>query len=277
MKASSFIFRKNKLVRDNNNPIGLHNIKIKGILIMFIDNVIMHRINYGDTLYNIAKMYNTTVEDIISANIGINPYNLRVGEMIKIFPGHSCRQPAMPDTICESELELYKNMRLAWVNHAYWDRLVMISIVDNLQDTNNAVARALRTAEEISKPFQAYYGNNTANTLKQLLTEHISIAGDLIKATKNKDTANIDKLNADWYENADKTAYELSNINPYYDMENTRRMLYRHLDLLKEQLANRLAGNYNEDVNSSDKIVNQAMRMADDLVDGIIRQFPDRL
>ena len=53
-------------------------------------------------------------------------------------------------------------------------------------------------------------------------------------------------------------------------------MLYTHLDLTKEELANRLAGRYVEDVNSFNRVEQEAMMMADYFVNGIVRQFPDR-
>ena len=38
----------------------------------------------GDTLYSIARMYNTTVAKLMEANPGVDPNNLRVGQMICI-------------------------------------------------------------------------------------------------------------------------------------------------------------------------------------------------
>ena len=38
----------------------------------------------GDTLYSISRRFNTTVEALTSANPGINPNNLRVGQVICI-------------------------------------------------------------------------------------------------------------------------------------------------------------------------------------------------
>ena len=37
---------------------------------------ILHIIRPGDTLYNLALMYNTTVKDIININLALDPYNL---------------------------------------------------------------------------------------------------------------------------------------------------------------------------------------------------------
>ncbi|MGM9551772.1 MAG: LysM peptidoglycan-binding domain-containing protein [Clostridia bacterium] len=39
-------------------------------------------IREGDTLYKIALSYSTTVEDILSANVNLNPYNLNIGQTI---------------------------------------------------------------------------------------------------------------------------------------------------------------------------------------------------
>ncbi len=46
-----------------------------------------YRIMAGDTLFSIAIRHNTTVNDIIRANPGINPANLRVGQVICVPMG----------------------------------------------------------------------------------------------------------------------------------------------------------------------------------------------
>lgn len=46
-----------------------------------MDNLtpILYTIKPGDTLYNLALMYGTTVQEIMDANLTLNPYNLRIG------------------------------------------------------------------------------------------------------------------------------------------------------------------------------------------------------
>ncbi|HEY8395719.1 MAG TPA: LysM domain-containing protein [Bacilli bacterium] len=41
-----------------------------------------HTVRYRETLWMIARQYNTTVEAIMAANPGIDPYNLRIGQII---------------------------------------------------------------------------------------------------------------------------------------------------------------------------------------------------
>ncbi|HHV27444.1 MAG TPA: LysM peptidoglycan-binding domain-containing protein, partial [Tissierellia bacterium] len=43
-----------------------------------------YTIRSGDTLYKLAKTYNTTVEAIMAINPGIDPYNLQIGQVICI-------------------------------------------------------------------------------------------------------------------------------------------------------------------------------------------------
>ena len=52
-----------------------------------------YTIRQGDTLFNLARTYNTTVEAIIAVNPGIDPNNLQIGQRICIPiapPGPSC-------------------------------------------------------------------------------------------------------------------------------------------------------------------------------------------
>lgn len=52
-------------------------------------NPILYTIKPGDTLYNLAMQYGTTVQDIISTNLELNPYNLRIGQQIYIYPNYN--------------------------------------------------------------------------------------------------------------------------------------------------------------------------------------------
>ena len=48
------------------------------------DSLIYHTIRKGDTLYNISKKYNTTIENILALNPGVSPTTFKIDEVIKI-------------------------------------------------------------------------------------------------------------------------------------------------------------------------------------------------
>jgi LysM repeat protein len=55
-------------------------------------------VQYGDTLYAIARYYNTTVAAIIQANNLPNSYNIRPGQVLVIPDGSYTHQPPAPTT-----------------------------------------------------------------------------------------------------------------------------------------------------------------------------------
>ena len=48
-------------------------------------NPIIYVISPGDTLYNLAQKYHTTVERLIAINLALDPRSLRVGQKILIY------------------------------------------------------------------------------------------------------------------------------------------------------------------------------------------------
>lgn len=235
-------------------------------------NPILYTIRPGDTLYNLAIQYGTTVEDIINTNMAIEPYNLRVGQKIYIYPNYNQNSSYW---VSMNEVQLLKQMNLVWEQHIMWTRMLLISIAENLKDLDATEARLLENPKDIANIFRRYYGNIVANRIQQLLTEHLAIGKDLIVALKNKNQEQATNLNTKWYKNADEMAEEFSKINPFYPKEEVRRMLYEHLRLTSNEVNYRLQGKYVEDINAFDMVQKEILKMSQFFVDGIVRQFPN--
>lgn len=235
-------------------------------------NPIMHTIRPGDTLYNLAIMYCTTVQDIIDTNLALDPYNLRVGQQIYIYP--NCNQNNNY-WVSIKQVKLLEQMNLVWEQHIMWTRMLLISIAENLKDLDATQARLLRNPIDIANVFRPYYGNNVANEIQRLLTEHLVIGKDLIVASKNKKQEQVMILNKKWYQNADEMAEAFSSINPFYPKEEIRRMLYEHLRLTTNEVSARLNGNYAEDIKAYDMVQQEILKMSQFFVNGIVRQFPN--
>jgi len=156
-------------------------------------NEIQHRINYGDNLYSLAIYYNTTVEAILSMNRNINPYNLRIGDIIKICP-NSNNRPNEKICITQNAMNLSDEMNTLWEQHVFWTILFLISVAENLKDLNETEKRLLRNSVDIANIYRRYYGNSVAQRIQNLLTEHLKIGGDLIVALKNKDNLKAQEL-----------------------------------------------------------------------------------
>ena len=156
-----------------------------------------------------------------------------------------------------------------------WTRMLLISIAENLKDLDATEARLLRNPKDIADIFRPYYGNNIANQIEKLLTEHLAIGKELIVALKNNNQEQANRLNKKWYQNADDMAEAFSSINPFYKKEETRRMLYEHLRLTTDEVNARLKGDYIADIKAYDMVQKEILKMSQFFVNGIIRQFPN--
>jgi len=107
------------------------------------------------------------------------------------------------------------------------------------------------------------------------LTSHLVIAAELVKAAKAGDAGAAADAEKRWYANADEIAVFLGSINPYWSMQQWQAMLREHLALTKSEAVNILTGKYAEGIAVFDQIEKQALEMADVMVNGIIRQFPN--
>ena len=168
------------------------------------------------------------------------------------------------------ERTLTDRMRLAWSQHVYWTRMILLSIAHRLPDLDYVTKRLLRNPYDIERIFADYYSSDSVQLLAPLLTEHLDIGAKIITALRDGKKEEAETLSKEWYINADKMAAAFAGISSYYNEEELRRMLRNHLDLTTKEVTQRLAGNYQADIDAFDEIEKQALMMADYFSSGII-------
>lgn len=166
--------------------------------------------------------------------------------------------------------------RKLWIDHVTWTRSFIVSDLASLEDKSDVLERLLKNQEDIGNSIKPYYGEEAGNKLTTLLKEHIELAGQVTDAAKNNNKDDLEKYNKLWYENADKIARFLSSANPNYSEKTLKNMLYKHLEFITDQVVARLNKNWKADINTCDKGEDHMIHFADILVDGIIKQFPDK-
>ena len=232
----------------------------------------------GDNLFQLSRVYKTTVQSILKENPELDPYNLRAGNSVCITPGGQSAPTEVCDACPDSALQfqLLSDMRYRWAQHVYWTRLFLISAAERLRDQKDTENRLLKNPKDIAGIFSAYYNAETARTVERLLTEHLQIGGAFVTALRDKRAAEAEKLKAEWYRNAERTTKAFSEINPYYVHDELLRMLNTHLDLTTKEIVARLIADYAADVAAFDVIEEEALSMADYLSVGIMQQFPQK-
>jgi hypothetical protein len=171
----------------------------------------------------------------------------------------------------------HDGMRKLWEDHITWTRLVIVSLANDLPDTQTTVDRLLQNQVDIGNAVKPFYGEAAGDQLTALLTDHIVIAAEVIQAAKAGDTAAFDDALARWYENGDDIAEFLNAANPdNWPLEEMKEMMREHLDLTLQEAGTYLGGDFAASVAAYEDVHVQALEMADMLSSGIIRQFPSK-
>ena len=231
----------------------------------------LYTIQQYDTLWYLAQRYRTTVYTIQVMNPEVNLNYLQPGQTIYICPGYI--YPVYKE-ISQAELELSNHLRMLWEQHIVWTRMFIISTVSNLLDVDLVTNRLLQNPKDFEMALKPFYGDEIASKFNDLLTEHLTIAVELVNAAKVGDEKAEEETEKRWYANADKIALFLSSINPYWSENEWKTMLYKHLTLTKTEAVSRLTGDYKTNIAIYNEIENQALGMADMMTKGIVKQFP---
>lgn len=202
--------------------------------------------------------------------------NLYIGQTICVPEEHSTYQrPSYPYSmdISKAEQTLSNSMRLLWEQHIFWTRLAILSMAFDLPDAQPVTNRLLRNPKDFEAALARFYGKNVAAKFAELLTSHLAIAAELVKAAKAGDTAAAADAERRWYANADQIAAFLGSINPYWSAQEWRKMLYDHLAMTKEEAVDILTQKYPESINIFENIEQEALAMADMMTQGIVKQL----
>ena len=203
------------------------------------------------------------------------PGNMGSGNAGNMGGGNNTGMPGNPVddnavNMCRGVMELDQNMRLAWLSHVYWARMYRMSALSDSPDQQEVEERLLETADEITNVFADFLSSNATRQLRNLLTEHIEIAGEIIHALKAGNMENYDGLIKEWYSNANQIANLLGAQNPYFSGRETRNMLLKHLDLEREGIEHQVNGEYSQSIDTFRDTVDQAVQMADFFARGLL-------
>ena len=179
----------------------------------------------------------------------------------------------MMKCISKTELEIINRFRILWNQHSEWTRMAIIAIVFESPNEEETINRLLRNPKDFATTLRVFYGERVAKEFSDLLTDHLTIAAQLVKAIMAGDTDEAEELNRRWYQNAEDIAKLLGKVNPCWSRTEWREMLFEHLGFVSEEAITLINGEYEKNILVYDDLELQSLEMADMMSEGIIKQF----
>ena len=184
---------------------------------------------------------------------------------------------AQPAASRAGQVSLRMGMRRLWAEHVVWTRQYIVDAAASSPSTDATAKRLLQNQDDIGNAVAVYYGSDAGAKLAGLLKQHILIAVDVVAAAKANDAAKLANADKRWHANAEDIAEFLSHANPNWPKQTLLTMLNEHLALTTQEATARLQQHWSDDIAAFDKVLTQAMMMADALSDGIAKQFPGKV
>lgn len=183
----------------------------------------------------------------------------------------------MRNIYTQPQIRLMNQLRKLWEQHVYWTRFFIISTAADLGDLEPVTNRLLQNPKDFAAVLLPFYGAKSTAEFQELFTQHLLIAADLVNDAKRQDVVKADDARKRWYQNADDIASFFSSINPFWNEQTWRSMLYSHLEMTEKEAVLRLGGNYLADIKIFHEIEEEALKMADYMFCGILKQHYRRI
>ena len=207
----------------------------------------------------------------------INRYaGILIAAAIMTFAFQSCSKESIDPTATASYKVLNANMRKLWSDHMQWTYSTVDAFFNNPDGLNGPLNRLLQNQKDIGAAIIPYYGEDAGGQLTKLLTDHITGAVPVLTAAKEGNNEALTTALNDWYKNAQDIADFLANANPNWKQEDMRHMMKTHIDQTTEYAVDLLQKDYSKAIKVFDEANEHMLMMADDLSEGIAKQFPEK-
>lgn len=174
-----------------------------------------------------------------------------------------------------AQVAFHDDMRKLWEDHVTWTRLAIVTFAADSPGFDATAGRLLANQAELGDAIRPYYGDAAGDRLTVLLTEHITIAVEILQAARSGDGAALTDAHDRWYVNGQEIADFLTAANPRsWPATTMRPAMAAHLDQTLDEAVAELTGDYPASVAAYDVAHLHMLDLADVLSSGIIAQFP---
>ncbi|WP_040213049.1 hypothetical protein [Clostridium polynesiense] len=173
-------------------------------------------------------------------------------------------------------MKLNNNIITLWQQHIFWIRAATLSLINNTPDYSFIIERLYKNPIHFEEMLLPIYGKEKSEQFRDLLKEHIILIIHIIEKNKSKNLEAASEVEKAWYTSADKIAHFLSSINPYWNKDEWKNLLHKHLELTKAQTIDIINKYYEISINIFNEIEKVALNISNYMFYGIIYQFPNK-
>lgn len=144
---------------------------------------------------------------------------------------------------------------LVWRDLAAWFRLYLVSAYTNLGDKEIIYNMISKIPVDFGNSIKLIFGEEIAGQYIDLLNLQILLTRNLIDAQIKGDTQGVSNYTKEVYEVADKRAALLAKINPYWNENEFKSLMYTYISLIIEETIALLTKDYNRSISAYNQLI----------------------
>jgi len=176
-------------------------------------------------------------------------------------------------SISYGQMNLINTLRKLLLELSMWRRAYLVSNASNFGDLAAVGNKLYSMPTSIGDVLEVFFGSTIARRIENMIREQIIIGLEILRAEKEGNIEVINENTKSLYQNANQMAAYLAQINPNWEEQKWNDLLYEYYETTILEMVAVLAGKYEESVVLFEAMENQALDIADYLVQGIIPYF----
>lgn len=172
-----------------------------------------------------------------------------------------------------NQVELSNVLRRYWTDEVHWIRALFLSVMFDLDNKEAVENRLLQNAKDFADVYRTLYGDAVGQELENRIANFYRDLFRMSELLFRGDVDAVNRLNNDLYTDLDEIVRVLGSVNSRLDQTALQVSLYELLSLILEEAFLLYSRSYEKGVEQYDKMVDQALRIADDLAYAIMQQL----
>lgn len=173
--------------------------------------------------------------------------------------------------ICKNQIEniptWQQNMifqsTLVWRDLATWFRLYLVSAYTNLGDKELIYNTISKIPKDFGNSIKLIFGEEIANQYIDLLNLQVMLTRNLIDAQIKGDTIGVRNYTKEIYEVAGKRASVLAKVNPYWNENEFKSLMYTYISLIIEESTALLTKDYDRSISAYNQLIAHSALIGD--------------
>lgn len=157
-----------------------------------------------------------------------------------------------------------------WTDIAAWTRAYIVSSVFSLPNLKAVSEKLYSLPMGFYDIFVSYYGTEHSQSFISALSDYEVECMRMVDGMCGRDQQLVDTSVKNWYLSADKLARFLSEINPYWDENQWRNLLYQYCRMKIDEVISTLNANYEQGNDLYDRMEDLTFIIGSYMARGII-------